>query len=258
MIDENPGRSRNETSSDRMLSVIDLFSPERPEWTVEEACAVLGQSESTVYRHFRTLTSAGLIFSYWPGRYLLGPGIAHYDRQLRLSDPLLRTAESALTELATEFSGPGSLFVSRLFRDHVMTMHEHRIGAGLAEGVFARGRLAPLFGGAPAFAIVSFLEVRAVRAMHRRSGADADGWLEIKRRMRAVRAQRYALGVDEPDTGVTHVSVPLLQVDGGVIGSLSLASPSGMHDAAETDDIVGALTRASEAIASRIGGDAVR
>lgn len=239
-----------------MMSVMGLFSPERPEWTVEEACAVLGQSESTVYRHFRTLTAAGLIFSYWPGRYLLGPGIAYYDRQLRLSDPLLRVAGPALSELASQFEGPGSLFVSRLFRDHVMTMHEHRLGAGVPEGLFARGRLAPLFGGAPALAILSFLEVRAVRVMFQRSGCDATEWSEIKRVMRAIRTNRYAVAVGDPDPGITHLSVPLLQDDGGVVGSLSLATPSGPN--AATEKVAELLLASANDMASQIRGDAIR
>ena len=100
MTDEPGRRSRRETSSDKTLSVMDLFTPERPEWTVEDACAALGQSESTVYRYFRSLSASGLIFSIRPGRYLLGPGIVHYDRQLRLSDPLLRAAEPTFREIA--------------------------------------------------------------------------------------------------------------------------------------------------------------
>ena len=90
---------RRGTSSDKTLSVMDLFTPERPEWTVDEACIALGQSESTVYRYFRSLVAAGLIFSIRPGRYLLGPGIVHYDRQLRTSDPLQRAGEETFIEI---------------------------------------------------------------------------------------------------------------------------------------------------------------
>ena len=127
-----------------MLSVIDLFTPEEPEWTVERACAVMGQSESTVYRYFRSLAAVGLIFSIRPGRYLLGPGIIHYERQLRISDPLIRAAQPAMVEMAAEYAGPGLIFVSRIYRDSVMTTHEHRIGAEpFSEGTFARGRLRP-------------------------------------------------------------------------------------------------------------------
>lgn len=215
---------RPETSSDKTLSVMDLFTPDRPEWTVDEACLALGQSESTVYRYFRSLAAAGLIFSIRPGRYLLGPGIVHYDRQLRSSDPLLRAAEPTFASLSKVYGPPSAIFVCRIYRDHVMAMHEHRSGAqSLPEGAFARGRLAPLFCGPPAFAMLAFMEVRAVRSMFQKTaGNDAD-WLEIKRRMRMIRALGYAVSVDDPDPGVILLAAPLKQQDGGIAGSLCLA-----------------------------------
>ncbi|GGI40470.1 hypothetical protein GCM10010988_29240 [Cnuibacter physcomitrellae] len=207
-----------------MLSVMDLFTPEKPEWTVDEACAVLGQSESTVYRYFRSLSAAGLIFSVRAGRYLLGPGIVHFDRQLRTSDPLIRATEPGILEIAAQYDEAGMLFISRIHRDYLMTMHEHRLGSSpFPEGSYDRGKLAPAFLGAPALAIHSFAEVRIVRSIFRSTGGSAEDWLEMKRQMRAVRAQGYAFGVGDPDEGIVHVSVPLKRADLGVAGSLNIA-----------------------------------
>jgi len=226
-------RGRTETSSEKTLSVMDLFTPERPEWTVEAACDALSLSESTVYRYFRSLAAAGLIFSIRPGRYLLGPGIVHYDRQLRTSDPLLRAAEPSILQLTEIYRGPGTIFISRIYRDHIMSMHEFRLGGRFAEGTYGRGLLAPMFGGAPGLAILAFLEVRTARSLFQKHApADEGEWLQIKRRMRAARASGYAAGVDEPDRGITYVSVPVLQDQGGVAGSLSLALPSEGADVA--------------------------
>lgn len=228
---------------------MDLFTPDRPEWTVEQASVAMGQSESTVYRYFRSLTAVGLIFSVRPGRYLLGPGIIHYERQLRISDPLIRASQTAIVRLASDYVGPGLIFMSRIYRDHVMTTHEHRVGAEpFAEGTFDRGRLAPLFAGAPGLAMLSFLEVRAVRSMHQRIRAD-DDWLEIKRRMRLVRSLGYATGVEDPDPGVLHVSVPLKHDDGGIGGSLSLALPAGSDNAVAIETAAARLAIAAEEIA---------
>lgn len=227
MIERARSNGRGTTTSDKTLAVMDLFTPERPEWTVEEACAVLGQSESTVYRYFRSLTAVGLIFSIRPGRYLLGPGIVHYDRQLRLSDPLLRAAEPAMLQLARRITQPGRIFISRIHRGHVMAVHELRLGSSsFPEGTFARGRLAPLFAGPPALAMLAFMDVRAVRALFKSAGGDAADWTSLKRRMRSIRATGYDLGVDDPDIGAIMVSVPLKQDDGGIAGSLSLAIAS--------------------------------
>jgi len=232
-----------------MLSVMDLFTPEQPEWTVEQACAVMGQSESTVYRYFRSLAAVGLIFSIRPGRYLLGPGIIHFERQLRISDPLIRVAQPVIVEMAAEYAGPGVIFVSYMYRDSVMTAHEHRIGAEpFPEGAFARGRLAPLFRGAPGLALLSFLEVRTVRSIYQRVEPGDAEWLDFKRRMRAVRALGYAVSVDDPDPGVLHVSVPLKQDGLGIAGSLSIALANGPDTAAAIDETAARLLSAAEEI----------
>ena len=44
------------TTSDRLLSVLGLFTIERPEWTVEEAANELQLAASTTYRYFRSLS----------------------------------------------------------------------------------------------------------------------------------------------------------------------------------------------------------
>lgn len=253
-----PG-ARRETSTDKTLSVMDLFTAEKPEWTVEEACAKLGLSESTVYRYFRSLSSAGLILSVRAGRYLLGPGIVHYDRQLRVSDPLLRAASPVMENLAANFKGPGSLFVSRMYRDHIMAMYEHRIGPTyVGEGAYARGRLAPLFGGPPGLAILAHMEVRAVRQIFQKSQSNDAAWLEIKRQMRTIRNQGFASGQDDPDPGVLIVSAPLIQEGGGggVAGSLSIALPASHESATDVAALGSVLIAAATETAQRSLADA--
>lgn len=252
MSDAPPRDGRHETSSDKTLSVMDLFTPERPEWTVDEAAAALGQSGSTVYRYFRSLTAVGLIFSIRPGRYLLGPGIVRYDRQLRLSDPLLRAAEPTILDLARHVRGPGLIFISRIHRNHVMTVHEHRLDAEpFAAGTFDRGRLAPLFSGAPALSMLAFMEVRAVRAMFQKSGNEEADWLLIKRRMRAIRDLGFAIGRDDPDLGVIHVSVPVRQDSGAVVASFGIAGATAAYDDTEAERVGTMLMEASARLAER-------
>ncbi|MEE4454354.1 IclR family transcriptional regulator [Novosphingobium resinovorum] len=253
MTESRGHKARGGTSSDKTLSVMDLFTPENPEWTVEAAASALCQSESTVYRYFRSLAAAGLVFSIRPGRYLLGPGIVHYDRQLRTTDPLLRAAEPTFTALSSEHPGPGTVFISRIYREHVMAMHEHHLGSDrLREGTFARGRLAPLFAGPPALAILAFLEVRAVRAMFQKASLDDSRWLDIKRQMRAIRTAGYAASNDDPDPGVLLISVPLKQDDGGIAGSLSLALPTTPDNVAAAANLGIRLAAAADEMASRI------
>lgn len=61
------------SSADRLLTVLQLFTPERPEWTVKTAASEIGVSVSTAYRYFRGLCRIGLLDPYAGGSYVLGP-----------------------------------------------------------------------------------------------------------------------------------------------------------------------------------------
>ena len=83
------------SSADRLLAVLQLFTPERPEWTVETAANEIGVTVSTAYRYFRSLCRIGLLDPYAGGSYVLGPAIVEFDRQIRIGDPLIKVAGSA-------------------------------------------------------------------------------------------------------------------------------------------------------------------
>jgi len=216
-----------ETSSDKTLSIMDLFTPEAPQWTIEEAAAVLGTSQSTVYRYFRSLSAAGLIFSVLPGRYLLGPGIIQFERQLRNSDPLYRAARPALETLAASLGERGTLFIARIYRDHLMPMFEQPIGVERFPSSFERGKLMPINETAPALAILAYRPVRSLRKMLRIDDGPADWprdrWTNLKRILRAVRTAGYSITSAPDDAGI-YISVPLLHPDGMVAGSLTFGT----------------------------------
>lgn len=217
---------RRETSSDKTLSIMDLFTSARPEWTIEAVAAELQLSPSTVYRYVRSLMSAGLVFSVRPGRYLLGPGIVHYERQLRLADPLIRAAQPILRNLAGELPPPGVLFIARAHRGHVMSMLEQSVGFTEFPTSYDRGRFMPLYRGAPALAILAHQPIRNLKRgflqMHRDSSDAAESWRQFKRQLRITRSRGYSLDEGTVDDQTAYVSVPLLQPHGGVAGSLTL------------------------------------
>ncbi len=79
----------SDNSLERMLGLLDLFSVERPTWTVEEICEHLSLSQATAYRYLRLLSRTGLLAPAAGGAYSLGPRITELDRQMWRTDPLL-------------------------------------------------------------------------------------------------------------------------------------------------------------------------
>lgn len=234
---------------------MDLFTPERPEWTVEDIMAELRLSHSTVYRYVRSLVSVGLVFSVRPGRYLLGPGIIHYDRQFRLADPLIHAAQPILRSLAGELEPPGLLFISRVYRDHLMSMLEQRLGTVEFASSYDRGRFMPLYLGAPPLVILAHLPIRNLKRgflqAHESSGEPWERWRRFRREMLLTRRRGFAVDDGAVDAHAQYVSVPLLRFDGGVTGSLTFGMPRA-RGATAVDDMAAMLHSAAQRLAQKL------
>jgi len=145
------------SSLERMLRVLDLFTETSPIWAVDEMGAALGYTRSTIYRYVRELAEANLLFQVEAGRYALGARIITWDRQLRLSDPLVRAAQ-ALEQDLPRWSEQQVWLICRLFKNQVVCIHQH--GDLFSEVSYSRGSPRPLFLGATSKAILANMTSR--------------------------------------------------------------------------------------------------
>src|SRR5919107_1207736 len=111
-----------QSSLERLLRVIDLFTPERPQWTADEIGETMGVSRATQYRYLKTLTGAGLLAAAGNGSYRLGPRFIVIDRQIRLSDPLLQHGPPAMAR-ACRTLGHAQLLCT-YFGSQVICIHQ--------------------------------------------------------------------------------------------------------------------------------------
>lgn len=219
------------STSDKLLSVLGLFTADTPEWTVEAAAKHLNLAVSTAYRYFRSLGDVGLIVAFAAGRYVLGPAIIHLDRQTRLLDPLIKTARPVMERLVLQVGAPGVLLLCRLYRNQVMCVHQERSGSPECAVSYERGRLMPLHRGAASKAILAHLPARSVRTLHRDHAREMEAtllgrtWDEVKQHMRQLRTAGVCVTHAELDPGVTGIAVPLFNPDGSVVGSLGFVLP---------------------------------
>jgi DNA-binding IclR family transcriptional regulator len=240
-----------------MLSVLSLFTLEQPEWTVEDAARELDLTLSTAYRYFRSLTSAGLLIALSTGRYVLGPAIIQYDRQIRLHDPLITAAQPVMKDLMDALPTNSVVLLCRLFRDQVMCVHQEFRGRPHFAVGYERGRLMPLFRGAASKIILAHMPLRSVRALydeHAPEFGQADlgkSWDEVKERLRALRVAGQSVTRGEVDAGLCGLSVPILEDTGAVMGSLSLVLPARHFKATMSEKLFARLRQAAQKISGR-------
>jgi DNA-binding IclR family transcriptional regulator len=220
------------TTSDRLLSVLGLFTIERPEWTVEDAANELGLAVSTAYRYFRSLSKAGLIVAFATGRYVLGPAIIQYDRQIRLRDPLVTAAQPIMKRLTEQLPAHTLVLLCRLFRNQVMCVQQESAEKPEFAVSYERGRAMPLFRGAASKIILANMHLRTVKALHGEHAVKfaqaslGKNWEETKERLRALRNVGYSITQGELDPGMCGVAVPVFEPAGAVVGSLGMVIPA--------------------------------
>lgn len=219
------------STADKLLAVLPLFTLERPEWTIEAAAEALDVSGSTAYRYFNSLCKAGLIDPIAAGRYVLGPAIIAYDRQLRLHDPMLQVARPVLARLVKRNGGDGVALLCRRFRLQVMCVHqafEHKPAHAVS---YERGRPMGLFRGAASVVILANLPVKTLRSLWTDNQAVigeaglGGSWEEFRGSLRKIRVAGVLVTHGQLDKGMIGISAPIWHADRQVVGSVSIVVP---------------------------------
>ena len=250
------------STADKLLAVLPLFTMERREWTVEAAAEALDVSGSTAYRYFNSLYRAGLLDPTSGGRYILGPAVMAYDRQLRLQDPLLQVARPVMTRLVKRNGGDGVALLCRRFRQQVMCVHqafEHKPAHAVS---YERGRPMGLLRGSASLVILANLPVRALRTLWHEEAAEiaatglGDDWDSFRASLKKIRTAGVWVTHGQLDKGMVGVAAPIWQADRQIVGSIGIAVPEASttpEEVAGTSALVQAAAREIDAGLVEVG-----
>lgn len=244
------------STADKLLTALSLFTLDAREWTVDAAAESLGVSGSTAYRYFNSLTKAGLVDPVSGGRYILGPAIIAFDRQLRLQDPLLQVARPVMARLVKRNGGDGVALLCRRFRQQLMCVHqafEHKPDHALS---YERGRPMGLYRGAASLVILANLPTRTLRSMWSTDAAymtDAglgESWDDVRKSLKKIRSTGVCVTHGQLDKGMIGIAAAIWTNDRQVAGSISIVVPEASvtsSDVAGTASLVQAAAREIDA-----------
>ncbi|UFN47883.1 IclR family transcriptional regulator [Roseomonas sp. OT10] len=209
-----------------MLRVLDQIEA-APEGLLsfEALHEALGYTRSTLYRHLKTLTDAGLVASLPDRGFTLGPRIMELDRSMRDRDPLIAAARPVMAELAGSIGGIALL--CRRYRDRVLCIHQEQ-GDARFRSRYSRGLGRPMFRGAASRIILAHLPPPALARLHAEHAAEFEAGrlgatlAEVRETLRRMRAQGWDCSHGQVTPGVTGIAAPILERGDQVLGSLSI------------------------------------
>jgi DNA-binding IclR family transcriptional regulator len=216
-----------ESSADRLLAVLGIFTQQEPEWTIEEAAKRLQLSIPTAYRYFKSLARVGLISAFSHASYVLGPAIIELDRQVRLGDPLLIGGRPVMEDLIQYANEGAVMLLCRVFRDRVICVHQ-LMGQGPQGPVsYERGRPMPLFRGASSKIILAHMPMRVLKRLFSEHGSEikdaglGTSWEAFKKSLAHMRRLGSSTSESEIDRGRLGIAAPIFGPEGAILGSLT-------------------------------------
>jgi len=225
MAAANDGR---QTSAEKVLGVLALFTPERPVWSPERAAKRLNVSLATGYRYFNSLVAAGLLERLQRNQYVLGPAIVELDRQIRAADPVLRQARPVMNRLLRRIREPAAVLLCRYYRQQVMCIHQETNRTEDPVSSYERGARRPMFRGATSKVILAHLPPRTIANLWRDHKAEivaaglGDTFDDFKANLRALRREPVNVSAGEVDPGRVGIAAPIFDASRRVTGSLSI------------------------------------
>jgi DNA-binding IclR family transcriptional regulator len=247
-------RERNSTA-DRALNVLQMFSDDRPEISAVEVAENLGVARSTAYRYLQTLVQSQFLDETGRGSFRLGMRILELARIARQGYGLSELCIPAMRELAGRFHQ--TVLLTKRMGNVVVCLEREESREQYVRLSYERGTVLSLNAGASALILEAWLpedQVRellgsvSLRKFTRNTLTDADA---IIGRLAQIRKDGYAITAGEVDPAALGIAAPIFRQDGEVLAGISAVLIQSLVPPALVDEIVEAVIATARALTDK-------
>ncbi|GIK76369.1 MAG: HTH-type transcriptional regulator KipR [Actinomycetes bacterium] len=241
---------------EKALRVLDLFTVERPSWSVSEIARELGMPTATTHRIIRALEGRSYLTRI-NSRYRLGfaavdlgrRAMASVDLRSRLA-PVLRNLSRATGETVLlnvyDKAHHGSLCI-----DRIEATHDLRLTIQI-------GRVTPIHAGASAKALLAFLDEQVIadvlaQPLEKLAPGTITDPAELRRDLARIRRRGWASSYQENNADAWGLAAPIL-VNGQPVASVGLAAPAARYSKSTGRDLARLVLAAARDGEAQLGG----
>jgi len=231
-------------SVDRAVSILELLA-RHGEQGVTEVAGELGVHKSTAFRLVATLEQRGLVEQTEDrGKYRLGVGLLRLAGATTARLDVVQEARPICRRLAQETGETVNIAVlsesSALYLDQVAgssALQSHNwVGQHIPLHATSNGRLGEVLRRLP-----SYTDATITRKS------------KLRQELERVRADGYAVAVDELEVGLSAVAAPIRNAHGDVIASMSVSGPTFRMPTEKLDRAVKLCVDAADEVSHRLG-----
>ena len=247
---------------DRLVNILDCFSPEQRVWSLAELSTHLGLPKSTLHRFLVSLESHGILRRD-PGdrRWRLGYRLVVWGKLAAESTGLSHVALPAMRELSI---ATGETTILTIYQggeviciEKVETSHPVRLA-------FDVGNRRPPHAGASSKVLMAYLPEEEIQAIVRDRGLPRlctntiTDPQQLAAELARIRELGYAGSREETDVGAWGVATPIRDWEGDIVAAVGIAGPISRFTEDSTQEVVALCRRAAGLISGLLGKKGVQ
>lgn len=214
----------------RIGPILDLFTPEQPEWGVAEVAEALGTPRSSTHALLSTLVDTGLLQCRGRGRYRLGWRVVELSAAMRSGVDLRTCAEQSIQQLSREvgetvhlgvWERGKVLYLDKVVAQQQVTVTGARVGSRLDAHCTALGKV--LLANRDDGEIDRVLGQARLKRLTPTTITDPSG---LRACLNQVRARHVAFDDGEAVAEVQCVAAPVRDEYGTVVAAVSVTVPT--------------------------------
>ncbi|GBD42153.1 Transcriptional regulator KdgR [bacterium HR39] len=217
-------------SLEKTSRVLDLFTPERPEWSITEVARAIGIAKSSAFGLLNSLAEVGILQRSGRGRFRIGWRVASLARVLLDTEPVVRIASAHMDRLVRQYGETVHLatlqrgrvvYLDKREGTHAVRVAITNVGAELPPHGSGVGKV--LLAHAPKHEVELVLERYGLPKLTERTITDRDTFLKELERVRAL---GYAYDLGETIDDLCCVAAPIFNHAGVNVAAISFSVPA--------------------------------
>lgn len=248
-------RERNSTA-DRALSVLQMFSEARPDISAVDVAESLGVARSTAYRYLQTLVQAGFLGETGRGGFTLGRRILELGRVARKAYGLTEISVPWMRDLAERFHQ--TVLLTKLMGSSVVCLEREEAQEQYVRLSYERGSVLAINAGAAALVlladktddqIASLLSKHELRRFTPNTLTEPES---IIARVHEIQRDGYAITEGELDPYATGIAAPIQRPQGKIVAALSVVVIRSLSPEIDPRELASALVEAAAGVSEQV------
>lgn len=249
-------RERNSTT-ERALMILSMFTEERLALSAAEVAEELGVARSTAYRYLQSLVGGAYLAEDGRGAFRLGARVVELARLARRGFGVSDAALPVMRSLSERFHQ--TVLLTKRAGSSVICLEREEASEQFVRLHYERGTLLSLNAGASAEVLLAWLPEDQVRALiaavplERFTAStitDADTMVD---RLARIRVDGYAMSQGELDSEAIGLAAPIFSRPGEVVAGLSLVFIRSRVADDAVEPMLDALVESAQLVSEAVG-----